>query len=533
MSQFDDRETGGDAGPAAMLCRNLELAGTIVDARLAGGELERRREHLKQAARRKSAPPTARIDLGALSDWPPASGSGFAPPPPLAVPFGRGHDDDLNLSRAAATGVRPGHVVADDPNSSRAAVALACEQAEDIVHNCRTAPAAGTESSLAPRSWLTRARRPLEQQSDERADRVVARRRALVLVAVMMLGFAGTGLAVAEQRRGNEVRVAQSLDQQTQLTKQALNAELTRYDDTLTDVAVTAGAQDRLTASNFGTFTMTINEDRLPAGSAISFVVAADSAQIPQVQKQWGTTLRPADGLSSHLLPVAGEPMWGAATGGFLDFAAEPGVAESFELSRTTDEVAASAPYLPRWDRSLPEEMSVVLSAPVWAPPSDGDSFRGWVVTELRMSDLVDTAASVSDGTVSVDLGDITVVSPGSTRGSARTPMGEGYPAHAEGDSPIGVANVNAGQREWQLRLTSTGLPRTDDAPREGVAWLTGSLITVLMVALTASMPRPGHRNRRRHEQSVRAYGPRPGDRPARDGQTDVASRMSVGAHPR
>ncbi|MBL7261051.1 CHASE domain-containing protein [Paractinoplanes lichenicola] len=320
-----------------------------------------------------------------------------------------------------------------------------------------------------------------------------ARSRSLALVAVVLLGLVGTGLSVAGLRRADHIRANQVTSEKADLAEQAFQAALTQYTDSLNSLAVALSVQPELDASTFETLTSPAWSSS-SAASGVHYVVAANSAQIPQVQSEWrdrgatGLTLEPTKTSDEHFVVVLTAALGGGTSSG-LDLSASPQAAEALRQSRDTGVMAASSPSFLLRDASIPAEerqQALVLAAPVFtqsAGKPGGNLFRGWVVTGLRLDDLLRQGGRGGGGSFTVRLRDITV------KAAPRMVASYEWPGTEEA-SAARMVNFTAGQRQWQLELTPIEELRTPSDHLEVAAWMIGSFITLLLLALVAAATR-------------------------------------------
>ena len=465
MSPFDD-ETPLDE----LLAEVIDLADEVVDGRLAGGEPARRR------------------DLIMRED-------------PLSARRARAEQfEDMALYQAAEK-------VAAARREAEAKVAAAQEEAAKKVAAAQQEAAKKVAAARQEAGRiLADARR--ESASIVRDAHVPAartrnvRHRSLALVAVVLLGLAGTGLSVAAVRHADETRMRQSLAQQTTMLAQTVEADVSRYRSALTDIAAAVGSQTDLEAAEFTAITAPIGRSLLTAAAGISFVVATDAAQIPQVQAKWrargvtGLVLRPAAPSGSHMFAVLSRPLDGGFPQEGLDLAAASELVEALQLSRGTHAVVASRPYRLLRDRALPpaqQQLSTFLAAPVYAG-APGAPFRGWIVLDLRLGDflLENTSETVRD-LVAVTLRDTSSTDDQGV-------LAVSNPLDMTQETTGMLVTIPVAQREWQLEVTATHRLQPPSRYLKVAAMLAGALVTALFAALAVALTGPGRVAVRRAE---------------------------------
>ncbi|WP_436531683.1 CHASE domain-containing protein [Actinoplanes sp. HUAS TT8] len=308
---------------------------------------------------------------------------------------------------------------------------------------------------------------------------------------IVLLGLVGTGLSASASRRANEQWAARTMDARAQDAKVTLSDDFDRYASRLHAFAAAAGTRERLDAASLWDSAAPLDLPSLPAADVVSFVVPADTGQIPQVQARWRTRgatdllLRPADSTGLHLFAVL---TWTVSEGGFAadgnDLVTTSAVADSLSDSLARGAVTASPPYQLLRDGgrpSQPEQVSTVLSMPVYgtaADVPDRGRFRGWMVLGLSLQDFLSgNVAGTTAGDAAVSLRDAS--SKGGNGATATYPPGSAVAVTAK------RTDIYAWNRVWELSLAAdVGLLRHGSGS-ERSTWAIGAVITVLLVGLT------------------------------------------------
>ncbi|WP_157441716.1 sensor histidine kinase [Actinoplanes awajinensis] len=363
---------------------------------------------------------------------------------------------------------------------------------------------------------------------DMRADRdartrVVSRRSLLVLVLVATLGVAATLLA-ATALRGGERRLAdRAADQQAASAAQAVTDGIRRYSDFLTSLSAALGAQQQLEAAEFQAITAPINRRILPGVAGVAYVVAATDPQIPAVQRFWrdrgvtDLTLQPGAVLGGrHLFIVLGRSADTLPIPLGEDMATAGAAGAAMRAAQTDRRVVISAAYPLRTDREVPagqRQDGFVLAAAVraTAPAPDAGHLRGWLLLALRSGEFLHEAVGKVVGrTAAVDLTDAEAPGP--------APIAGWRPAEAA-DPALAprTLTITAPGRTWQLAISPTMRLIDHRGIRPSViALIVGSVLTLLLTALTGSIATS--RDRARHRVAVATAALR----------TDIARREAV-----
>lgn len=302
---------------------------------------------------------------------------------------------------------------------------------------------------------------------------------ALGLLATVSLCGALNGLADRNQR--------QALDRRVDLVRTGVSAEAARYVDALTDVATALGAQTDLTAEDFNRVSAALSVRRLPAITAISVLVTADTTEVPAVQAYWraqgatGLTLRPDPAEDEHVFAVLTRDFDGRPQMIGPDLVKRAELCGALRQSANTGAAALSRTYVLARDENLPagrRQLSFVVAVPFYRPTADRVS--GWAVLGLRGGTFLSAAMRNSAlSMIEVELLD-------SSAEGIRTPVAS-WPAgeeHGDGDLTRTVS-VGVAQRTWQLTVKPTGTLAEGEAPwLVPASALTGTLITALVVGI-------------------------------------------------
>jgi diguanylate cyclase (GGDEF)-like protein len=343
--------------------------------------------------------------------------------------------------------------------------------------------------------------RPIGLDVATRPGRKARRRRwagfALV-AAVLVTGLAVAAVGAATVGQVERRHAARLMDRYADDLGVAVTDQVERYRDTVTDLAVSVGAQSDLSAADFAAITSGLTRARLPGVSGLVFAVPATDAEVPAVQTFWrgqgatGLTLSPAGTGVEHALVVLDHTFDGQSAAG-LDLSQAPAVSDVLGTARRTGGYALSAPYVLLKDRGLPadrRQMSFSLAVPVLGQRGspDADRFRGWLVLGVRGADFLDeTLRSRARGAVGVRLteptGDADAVIAAVTAGGP-------------GDGTLRRDRVlHVGQRDWRLRVTPAyQLLTTADQRMPALTLAAGAVITLLLAGLVGILA--GARNR-------------------------------------
>jgi diguanylate cyclase (GGDEF)-like protein len=321
----------------------------------------------------------------------------------------------------------------------------------------------------------------------------VGRRRrwvdGVLVLAVLAAGLVGSAAVAAATERVQRQHAGRFMDEYADDVRRTVSGELSRYRDTLADLAAGVGAQPDLTATGFTQITGRLTRQRLPGAAAVGFVVAADDAQVPATQAYWrahgafGLRLDPA-GHGEHMFIVFNRALDATPSAVGLDAGRSPEAAAAMRTSRDSNQVTASRGYVLLKDRSLPEDqqqMAFVLAAPVFQDGNgaDPESFRGWLVMAMRGGDFVDESLwAMSRDMVTVRLVDLT---DGPPEVIASPPV----PLPAQAGPLVRHRTIAVGNRRWQVEVqpTQNFMAAAGKGPT-ALAFSLGGLITLLLTAL-------------------------------------------------
>ncbi|MFI5845903.1 diguanylate cyclase domain-containing protein [Catenuloplanes sp. NPDC051500] len=332
-------------------------------------------------------------------------------------------------------------------------------------------------------------------------ERLTSRRRAggalvALVLAAGMAGTAGAGIAVeAEEDR----YAGQIMDNYATLITDAVEDQVTRYGDTLSDMSYAIGAQSDLTGDDFTRITAGLDASRLAGAGSIAFVVPAAPAEIAAVQRRWraqgatGLTLKPDPDAPKHAFLIFEKAFDDRADMQGIDLAVSMEIATALHTAQRSGGLAISPPVRLVRDRQLPadhQQTSIVLATPVYTGLGSAapDEFIGWMVLGLRGQDfLAQTFLDQGQSAVQISLTDpardgatLTQVTPGTRVDS--------HPLER-------VTGITAGQRHWELAMWPTS--RLTAATDRGMSMLTavaGATLSVLLAAMIAVLT--GSRNR-------------------------------------
>ncbi|GAB2575958.1 hypothetical protein Aab01nite_13710 [Paractinoplanes abujensis] len=310
-----------------------------------------------------------------------------------------------------------------------------------------------------------------------------------LVFAVLVTGTVVSVAIFDAQRRSEDVYASQLMDRYADDVTAAIDDRVSRYGETLSDLASSVGAQADLDNDDFSRSSAGLNAARLPGASAVAFVVPATSAQVAPVQRHWRTRGAPA----LELKPVGGAQHYfvifnrvfdnGTAVPG-TDLAASPEATKAMTLSRQISAMVISPAYQLLSDRSVPAERrqtSIVLAVPVMSGmgSAEPDRFEGWVVMGVRGQNfLSQTLIDRGQGAVQASLTDaaadnrlIASVRPGT---------------RVADDKLLRERSVRAGQRRWQVTMWPT--TRLLTATDRGMSVLSGGAglaLTVMLAVMT------------------------------------------------
>jgi diguanylate cyclase (GGDEF)-like protein len=343
---------------------------------------------------------------------------------------------------------------------------------------------------------------------------VRARRRrwaGVTLVLVVLLGGTIGSLAVAiavdrEQQR----HTGQLMDQNSDDVSRAVAGEISRYRDTLSDLAAAIGAESEFVAAGFTQITSRLSRQRLPGATGLVFAVPANGTQIAATQTYWrahgafGLRLTPVGTVAEHILVVFDRALDATPAVYGQDLSQAPDAAAALDNARREGQVTASASYVLVKDRSLPvsaQQKSFLLAAPVISTVgANSGAFLGWLVMAMRGGDFIDeTLWTVSRGEVDVLLTDVSDSRPG----IIADPSGR---ALSDTDRWVRERTIAVGNRKWQLRVYPTAAFRaTANHGPAALAGGIGGLITVLLTALIGILASARNRAMSKVDQATTA----------------------------
>ena len=325
-------------------------------------------------------------------------------------------------------------------------------------------------------------------------------RRSLisVLLAVAVL-LSGVGLSYAcfVAVSHNELRHAgQVMDRYADQIRVAVADRVARYSETLTDLAWAIGAEGSLTSATFDHMTSGLNATRLTGASAVSFVVAASTDQVPATQAQWRKNGEPSlklatdSSVSEHAFVIFETVFDDSLDMRGVDVAQNPEAASALTTARQSGALAISPPAQLARDAGVPQlqrQASVLLAAPVYARQGSTFApkvFQGWITMGVRGDDFLDqTLQTISEGASQVSLSDSGTV-------IAAVHQGTEFPEMRLRRN----LSLTAGQRSWNLTLVpATGLVSPTDRGMGRWVLGVGLALSLMLVALTAVLA--GSRN--------------------------------------
>ncbi|MEV6300634.1 ATP-binding protein [Actinoplanes sp. NPDC051861] len=186
------------------------------------------------------------------------------------------------------------------------------------------------------------------------------------------------------------------MDRRTAVAADAVRSETRRYLDALRITAAAAGAQQTLTATEFGAITEPLRGMQLAGTSSIALVVPSTDAGVPGTQQLWrergatGLTLAP-HGDGDHAFSVFATSLDGGKVPLGLDMMQAPAPAGALAESRRSRDVSVSDTYHLLADRSLPahqQQNSFVLAAPIYR----AQGFLGWIQLAVRGQSFLGSA---------------------------------------------------------------------------------------------------------------------------------------------
>jgi signal transduction histidine kinase len=323
---------------------------------------------------------------------------------------------------------------------------------------------------------------------------VVARRSVLLLLLVAVLGLTGTAAATLGLSHGEQRLAERAADQQAARVTQAVTDGARRYSDYLTSLAASVGAQQQLEAEEFAAIAAPIDAAVLPGVTGVAYVVPSAPDRVADVQAYWrsrgaaGLVLRPQrTEQGQHLFVVLGRTFDALPSPLGADITASPAAVAAMRAAQRQRALVMSATYHLQKDERLPpaqQQSSFALAAAIHAtaPARDAGEFRGWLLLGLRTGDFLRaTVGGVAGQAASVELTD--VGASGDVALVSWTAGGRPMPelTRTVSSSVLG--------RTWRLTVEPTSrLVLRSGPPAHRIAMLVGSVMTVLLLALTATV---------------------------------------------
>ncbi|GIE77326.1 hypothetical protein Aph02nite_32760 [Actinoplanes philippinensis] len=272
-------------------------------------------------------------------------------------------------------------------------------------------------------------------------------------------------------------------EHKAEVIERSVTAEIERYRVALADVAAAVAVLERLDAAGFADLTEPLTRDRLPGAATVSFVVAAETADVPAVQARWRELGDPALGVlpigaGEHYFSVLTRPLDGLPPRLGIDAAAVPAARDVLVRARNTGEMAMSRAYRLLRDAALPaaeQQLSFLLAAPV------GEPGTGWVVMALRGTDFLREAIGLAAG----DDADVKL----SELGTSVVTVADWRPDQVDPSVDGREVTIAVPQRSWRLdiRPTVSLLPPTGVGLHATAAILGAVMASLLAVPVTVS----------------------------------------------
>ncbi|MBL7259060.1 sensor domain-containing diguanylate cyclase [Paractinoplanes lichenicola] len=333
----------------------------------------------------------------------------------------------------------------------------------------------------------------------------------LALVFAVLVTGTVVSLAIFDaQRRSEDVYASQLMDRYADDVTSAIDDRVSRYGETLSDLASAVGAQADLDADDFGRSSAALNAARLPGASAVAFVVPAASAEVAAAQQHWrgrgapGLTLKPKAGAAQHYFVIFNRVFDNGTALPGTDLAASPEATKAMTLSRQISAMVISPAYQLLSDRAVAadrRQTSIVLAVPVLTGvgTDEPDRFEGWVVMGVRGQNfLSQTLIDRGQGAVQASLTDaaadnrlIAAVLPGT---------------RVSDDKLLRERSVRAGQRRWQVTMWPT--TRLLAATDRGMSVLSGGAglaLTIMLAVVTGVLLSSRNRAFRQVEEATGA----------------------------
>jgi PAS domain S-box-containing protein len=245
----------------------------------------------------------------------------------------------------------------------------------------------------------------------------MSHRASVWAAAVLTVGIAASLLAGSAAHSSEHRDARRFLDRRAAVAASAITAEVRRYQDTVTQLAASVGAQQQLSTADFDSITAPLTGARVAGASGVSFVVSASDSQVSTEQAFWraegagSVTFAPVGHPAEHLLTVYSRGLDGSPSSVGRDVSAAPELTQALQEGRRAGQTVLSSSYVLLKDRALPldrQQQSFVMAAPAYGPQdADGGRgpFRGWMVMGMRAQDLAQvTLKDATDGLVNVTL---------------------------------------------------------------------------------------------------------------------------------
>ncbi|WP_229073707.1 ATP-binding protein [Actinoplanes sp. DH11] len=288
-----------------------------------------------------------------------------------------------------------------------------------------------------------------------------------------------------------EVAAGVQMDRRTTTAAQAVRSETRRYADILRTTAAAAGAQEELTAIEYGRITQPLRTMQLAGATSIGLVVPSTDDQLAAVQERWrglglpNLTLHPK-GHGQHAFGVVTTTLDGSPPGAGIDLMQAEAPAAALAEARRSGQVAISDTYQLLIDQTVPADRrqnSFVLAAPIFR--GSGQSFLGWLVLGVRGQDFMrDTFEQTAQGLL-----DLTLTADAADRREVTVAR-----LAAAGDGPRDLTrtvDVPVADKRWTLRVaaSSKALPGARSivplAVTAGGLGLTAVLVVLVWVLAT------------------------------------------------
>ncbi|MEV6348015.1 HAMP domain-containing sensor histidine kinase [Actinoplanes sp. NPDC051851] len=320
----------------------------------------------------------------------------------------------------------------------------------------------------------------------------------MILLATAILSFGGTALAALSLHGTEQRLIDRGLNRRSVVITDAITDRIGEYTTAAGYLAAAVGAQRTLEAGEFQAITAVAATGRLPAADQVGLVAATPTEGVAELQEHWhelGATtlaLQPEPDVPAHYFVVLNRELTETVTGFGVgeDLAGSAPMTTALSTATLRTEVALATV-------GEPDGIRFVVVAPIFSQVA-GHSLTGWVVMPVRGADLLRPAiAGTAQDAVSATLtapGDSTpAVAPGDS--TPAVAPGDGTPTVAwHTDRPtisdaVRTTAVTIGEQEWALTVRPTrGLLSRNEATLDTAAWVIGTVITVLLVALVASL---------------------------------------------